>query len=557
MLAILDAYRAGLLKPKNWPRNIVAGLMVGIVALPLSMALAIACGVQPEQGLYTSIIAGIVVAIFGGSRIQIAGPSGAFIIILASITEQYGVGGLQVATLLAGVMLLFMGWLKLGSIIKFIPDPVIIGFTAGIGVIIFVGEWKNFFGLNVHLPLTAHFHEKLWLLIKALPTLSVPTTGLALLSLAFIFITPKIVKVIPGTLVALIVATGLQLFFHFKGVATLSSTFGAIPKGLPPFKWPHMNVDRILDLIFPAFTIALLGAIESLLSATAADGLTDTRHHSNQELKGQGISNIIVPLFGGFAATGVIARTAVNARLGGNSPIAAIVHSLLLLCIVLLLAPLISDIPLCALAAVLFAVSYTMSDLPRFFGMMYRASRYDAAILILTFFLTVFINLIVAVNIGVILAMMFFVRHMHEVVEVKRQEHSSLQAELQMAGLATFPVDTLVYTIQGPFFFGAAEKIEQALGVSHQDAHYMIFRLAEVPFMDSTGLKTFHALLRRFSARGVVVYLCEANVRVTKWLESAEILALAKDQRVFKHLADALIDISLHANLNEKFIAKN
>jgi len=356
MIVIIEAYRAGLLKSKNWLPNIVAGLTVGIVALPLAMAFAIASGVKPEQGLYTAIISALIVGIFGGSRVQIAGPTGAFIVILASITAQYGIDGLQIATLFAGFILLFMGIIKLGSVIKFIPDPVIVGFTSGIGIIIFVGEWKDFFGLPTHFPLQAHFHIKFFALIKALPSLDLATTSLACLSLFLVWISPKLLRRIPGPLVAMVVATALQAVFQFKTVATIGSTFGGISQALPQFHLPSIQLARALNLIGPAFTIALLGAIESLLSATAADGMAKkTRHHSNQELIGQGLANIISPLFGGFAATGAIARTATNIRNGGNSPIAAIVHSIFLILVILLLSPLAKDIPLGALASISFS----------------------------------------------------------------------------------------------------------------------------------------------------------------------------------------------------------
>ncbi len=406
MLAILEAYHAGLLKSKNWAPNIIAGLIVGVVALPLAMAFAIASGVKPEQGLYTAIIAGFIVGIFGGSRVQVAGPTGAFVVILANITARYGIDGLQIATLFAGFILLFMGFFKFGTVIKFIPDPVIVGFTSGIGVIIFVGEWKDFFGLAVHTPLNAHFHIKLSALIKALPGFDWTTAGLACLSLLLILISPKIFKRIPGPLIAMVAATALQAIFHFESVATIGTTFGGITQSLPRFHLSDIQLAHAVNLIGPAFTIALLGAIESLLSATAADNMAGTRHHSNQELIGQGLANIITPLFGGFAATGAIARTATNIRNGGNCPIATIAHSLFLILVILLLAPFAAYIPLCALAAILFVVAYNMSGVPHFIHMVKHAPGYDVLVLITTFLLTIFTDLVVAVSVGVILAML-------------------------------------------------------------------------------------------------------------------------------------------------------
>lgn len=547
MFAIKEAYTAGLLRFNNWGRNIIAGIIVGIVALPLAMAFAIATGVKPEQGLYTAIIAGVIVGIFGGSRVQIAGPTGAFIVILANITAHYGIDGLQVATLLAGFMLLLMGAVKLGNVIKFIPDPVIVGFTAGIGVIIFVGEWKDFFGLPVTLPLDMHFYQKCIVLIKALPQLNIATTGLASLSLVILLLTPyiRVIRRIPGPLIALIVATMLESIFHFAGVATLGSAFGGIPNNLPSFHFPSLSLSHILDLIGPAFTIALLGAIESLLSATAADGMAGTRHHSNQELIGQGIANIFAPLFGGFAATGAIARTATNVRSGGNSPIAAVVHSIFLVGVIVLLAPLASNIPLCTLAAILFVVAYNMSDVPHFTHMIKSAPSYDKIVLLAAFFLTIFVNLVVAVNVGVILAMLFFIRRMHQLVHVESQREEHLQPELKSNGLSVLPPNVLVYSIQGPFFFGVAEKIEHALLVTHEDPKIIIFRLHEVPFMDVTGLETFHEIISEYRKRNVKVYLCEANQRIThKLIKSQNILPLVEEQHIFEHLSEVLVRIS-------------
>src|SRR3989344_531362 len=361
MLALVEAYRAGLLKRPYWFSNSVAGLIVGVVALPLAMAFAIASGAKPEQGLYTAIIAAFLVGIFGGSRVQIAGPTGAFIVVLASISTRYGMEGLQIATLMAGIVLIGMGLLKLGSIIKFIPEPVIVGFTSGIGCVIFVGQWKDFFGLPFQGSLDMPFHLKLWGLLHTFSHANSATLFLGCLSLFLIFITPKLFKRLPGPLVAMVVVTLLQVGFHFKQVATLGSTFGQIPRHLPDFQRLPFDLSRWIELMQPAFTIALLGSIESLLSASAADGLLGTRHHSNQELIGQGIANMICPLFGGFAATGAIARTATNIRNGGNSPLAAVVHSVFLLLVLLFIAPLAEHIPLCTLAAILFVVAYNMS----------------------------------------------------------------------------------------------------------------------------------------------------------------------------------------------------
>ena len=365
MIAILEAKRAGLLSKAHWFNNILAGVIVGVVALPLAMAFAIASGAKPEQGLYTAIVAGGLTSLLGGSRVQIAGPTGAFIVILAGVTAKYGIEGLQIATLMAGVMLMLMGLARLGGVIKFIPDPVIVGFTSGIGIIIWVGQWKDFFGLNPESG-AEHFHEKFWYLVQAFPSIQLETTALGLLTLAVLLLSPRVFKRIPAPLVAMVTATTVQWFFHFENVATIGTAFGGIPQSLPHFELPSVTFSEVLKLIGPAFTIALLGAIESLLSAVVADGMSGTKHDSNQELVGQGIANIFSPLFGGFASTGAIARTATNIRNGGNSPLAGIIHVITLVVIVLVLAPLASATPLCALSAILFVVAYNMSDLPRF-----------------------------------------------------------------------------------------------------------------------------------------------------------------------------------------------
>ncbi|OAI49085.1 sulfate transporter [Gammaproteobacteria bacterium SCGC AG-212-F23] len=535
-LAIVEAYHAGLLKPKNWLPNLGAGLVVGVVALPLAMAFAIASGVKPEQGLYTAIVSALCVGIFGGSRVQIAGPTGAFIVILASITARYGIDGLQIATLFAGFILLFMGMIKLGNVIKFIPDPVIVGFTSGIGIIIFVSEWKDFFGLSIQVPLNAQFHIKFLALINALPHLDLATTGLAFLSLLIVGLSPSFFKRIPGPLIAMAVATALQGIFQFKTVATIGSAFGGISQTLPQLHLPSIP-PHVSHLIGPAFTIALLGAIESLLSATAADSMTNTRYHSNQELIGQGLANILSPLFGGFAATGAIARTATNIRNGGNSPIAAIVHSVFLILVILLLSPLAKDVPLCALAAILFVVAYNMSDIPRFVHMIKHAPHHDLIILFTTFFLTVFTNLVIAVNVGVILAMLLFTHRMSQLIVIKKQDDEILNSELPEGGII-LPNNTIVYAIQGPFFFGITEKIESVFAATHADLKNIIFRLKDVPFIDITGLQTFRELIEQFHGLGVTVYLCEANSNVAQKVVSTGIARWISGEKIFDTLTE-------------------
>ena len=527
MIAIREAWQAGLLARSHWLRNLVAGFVVGVVALPLAMAFAIASGAKPEQGIYTAIIAGGLVSLFGGSRLQIAGPTGAFVVILAGVTARYGIDGLQIATFMAGAMLLALGLTRMGGIIRYIPDPVITGFTAGIGVIIFVGQWRYFLGL----PVTGgeHFHEKVWALLQVMPQLHWATAAIAAISLAAVVFSARVpgLRRVPGPLVALLLATALQALFHFHGVATIGTEFGGIPRGLPNIAMPEITFPRVLELIGPAFAIAMLGAIESLLSAVVADGMADTRHDSNQELIGQGIANLAVPLFGGFAATGAIARTATNVRNGGNSPLAGLFHVLTLVLVLLFLAPLADHVPLAALAAVLFVVAWNMSEVRHFAGMVRRAPRGDVAVLLITFLLTVFSDLVLAVNVGVILAMFQFLRRMSSSVEVQPLGGADLEAVLARRQSRSLPPGVMVYSIDGPFFFGAVDTFERSLAQTHSDPRRLILMLQRVPFMDITGIQSLEEAMLDLRRRGVAVILCGANPRVKAKLDKAGLLELA------------------------------
>ena len=540
MKTIIESYQAGLFQKKQWLPNIISGIIVGVVALPLAMAFAIASGAKPEQGIYTAIVAGLLVSLFGGSRLQIAGPTGAFIVVLSGITSKYGIDGLQIATLLAGFMLLFMGFARLGAVIKFIPYPVILGFTAGIAVVIWVGQWHYFFGLPA--PQGAHFHEKLWNLLKTFPQLNLTTTLLAFVSLLIVLYINKItlLKRIPAPLVALVFATSLQAIFHFSDVATIGSVFGGIPQGLPSFHLPTISVDRLLELIGPAFTIAMLGAIESLLSAVVADGMAGTRHHSNRELIGQGIANIAAPLFGGFAATGAIARTATNIRNGGTSPLSGVVHSVTLIFIILFLAPLASNVPLAALAAILFVVAWNMSECKHVIKLIHRAPRADVVILLVTFFLTVFVDLVVAVNIGVILAVLHFLLRMAASVEVQQQTDQHLEQELAQQQLVSLPSNVLVYAVDGPFFFGAVESFELALANTHTDPTVLILRFGWVPFIDVSGMQALEEAIVDLHKRGVRVILTGVKPAVETKLRQGGILALLGKENLYIHFSQAL-----------------
>jgi SulP family sulfate permease len=539
MIAFLQAKADGLWSRSHIRGNVLAGVVVGIVALPLALAFAIASGARPEQGLYTAIVAAVLTSLFGGTRVQISGPTGAFVAVLSIITAQHGIAGLQIATIMAGVILVIFGAARLGGVIKFIPNPVIVGFTSGIAVIIFVGQWKDFLGLTPA-PSGLRFHEKFWALLHSLPTINFATTGLALLSLAILILGARHLKRIPAPLLALVAVTLLQWIFHFQGVATIGSTFGGIPRTLPSLAFPSLDAARVLSLVGPAFTIALLGSIESLLSAVVADGMTGTRHDSNQELIGQGIANIVAPLFGGFAATGAIARTATNIRNGATGPLAGLVHSGFLILVIVLLAPLASEIPLCCLSAILFVVAWNMSELPHFLRVVRGAPRPDVGILLLTFFLTVFVDLVVAVNVGVILAALLFMRRMAESVSVEQQIEAVSGSS--SAGQPD-PVNNgiVIYSIDGPFFFGAAEKLERTLGRIQRRATILVLRMGSVPFVDATGIFALEEIVSDFRRQGTNVLLVEVRPNVQYKLERAGVIAHLGKENVIATLDEALL----------------
>ena len=539
MFAIQKAYLDGSLGKGKWSNNIIAGLVVGVVALPLAMAFAIASGVTPQAGIYTAIIAGIFVSLFGGSPVQIAGPTGAFIVLLSSIVVNYGFEGLQIATMMAGIILVLMSVAKLGTVIRFIPTPVIMGFTAGIGVTIWVGQWPYFFGFPP-LPYMAHFHEKLWAMIQSLPYSDLPTLGIALLSLSLLLVLPKIpyINKVPAPIVAMIVATVIQAIYQFPTVLTIGSAFGGIPQGLPEFSVPKLSFDKILSLIGPAFTIAMLGAIESLLSAVVADGMSGTKHESNTELFGQGLANIFAPLFGGIASTGAIARTATNIRQGGNSPVAGIVHAITLGAILLFLAPYAVYIPLASMAAILFVVAYNMSDVPRFIRMLVLAPRPDQIILLLTFFLTIFTDLVVAVNVGVVLAVLQFMRKMVNTIDV--HEASSAELSAQIRHEIRIHPEIMVYTVEGPLFFGAISAFDRALNSIHKDPKYLIIRFVKVPFVDLTGLRILRGIIEELQKRGIEVLLSDVSYDIRREMYKSDFLDILGRHHMYRQFESAL-----------------
>lgn len=524
MPSIIEAWRAGLFRRDSMLRNVSAGVVVGVVALPLAMAFAIASGAEPQQGLYTALVAGLLVTLLGGTRVQIAGPTGAFAVLLFGVTAKYGLAGLQVVTLLAGAMLVLLGLSRLGAMIRFIPESVVLGFTAGIAVVIWVGQWENFFGLpkvgGVSLL------EKLPGLLGVLSQLSLATTALGVASLLVVAVWSRIpvVRAVPAPMVALAGATAFVAIWHPAGIATIGSVFGGIPRGLPHLTLPNLAPATVLELLQPAIAVAILGAIESLLSATVADGMLGTKHDPNQELVGQGIANLGASLFGGFAATGAIARTATSIRHGGDSPVAGIAHAITIALVLLVLAPLAVYVPLTTLAAILFVVAFDMSQVGRLVRVARRAPRTDVAIMFVTLMLAVFADISIAVEVGVILALLNFFRRMTSAVAVRALAEEELATRLPAEQVGRVPEGVLVYTVDGPFFFGAVEEFESALLHTDTDPAAIVIKLVNVPFIDLTGLVALEDAIEALEKRGVVVALCGANEEVAGRLARAHIV---------------------------------
>ncbi len=481
--------------------DLTAGLTVGIVALPLAMAFAIASGVKPEAGIFTAVIAGFIISALGGTRVSIGGPTGAFIVILYGIGAKYGLDNLAICTVLAGVFLLAMGLARLGTMIKFIPYPVTMGFTSGIAVLIFTTQIKDFFGLTVD-KVPSEFVEKMKVLGEHVGTLQWSTFALAAASLAIILFWPKKwQRRVPGSIVALVAGTAAVAFFQVP-VETIGTKFGGIPQGLPTPHVPALSWENIQHLFQPAVTIALLAAIESLLCAVVADGMIDDRHDSNQELMAQGIANIVCPLFGGIAATSAIARTATNVKSGGRSPVAGIIHALTLLLIILVAAPLAKFIPLATLSAVLVNVALHMGEWHNF-GRLPKWPISDSVVFLVAFVLTVVVDLTVAVEIGMVLAAMLFIKRSSETTQIMAVDEST-ETEGSHHSLVgkEIPEGVMVYRIFGAFFFGVADKLESVLKREKQEPEVLILRMRKVMAMDATGLNALEDLYERLHHRG-------------------------------------------------------
>ena len=523
--------------------DVTAGVIVGIVALPLAIAFAIASGVTPERGLYTAIVAGFLISALGGSRVQIGGPTGAFIVIVYGIVQKYGYDGLAVATLMAGVMLIVLGVARLGTAIKFIPYPVITGFTSAIALIIFSSQVKDFLGLRMG-TVPAEFVDKWGAYADAIGTLNPSALLVSATALAIILLWPKVTQRIPGAFVALIVTTAMTQLLDLP-VETIGSRFGAIPSSLPAPSFPDVNPSQIPGLVGPAFTIALLAAIESLLSAVVADGMIGGRHRSNMELVAQGVANIASPLFGGIPATGAIARTATNVKNGGRTPIAGIVHAFTLLLITLFFGRWAALIPMATLAAILVVVAYHMSEW-RTFRTELRSPKSDVAVLLTTFILTVLVDLTVAIEVGIVLAALLFMRRMAEVTNVSvitrelDDEGDEYATDTNAVRRRAVPKGVEVYEINGPFFFGAAEQFKDTLGRVARKPKVLIIRMRNVPAIDSTGIRALADVTRRTRKEGTLVLLSDVHAQPLIALGRSDLLDEIGDDNIFGNLDDAL-----------------
>jgi SulP family sulfate permease len=526
---------------KQFSGDLQAGIIVGIIALPLAIAFAIASGVPPEKGLITAIIAGFVIAVLGGSRVNVSGPTGAFIVIVYGIVQKYGIDGLIISTFIAGIMLMIMGFARLGSVIKFIPHPLVVGFTSGIAILIFSSQVKDLFGLKMG-TVPADFVEKWELYIQNFSAINpwaiIIAIGTILLSIYFKKITTKI----PGSLIAVIISTMLVHFLHLP-VETIESKFGSIPSTLPHPMIPHITFSVIQQLIVPAFTIAMLGAIESLLSAVVSDGMINANHRSNMELIAQGAGNIFSSFFGGIPATGAIARTAANIKNGGRTPVAAIIHAIVLLIIMLFIGKWAKLIPLSCLAGILAVVAYNMSEWKSFISVT-RGPKTDVAILLTTFFLTVIIDLTVALEIGMILASFLFMHKMSVITNIQiidpheEDEDNSyiLPTEIDMS----LPKGILIYEINGPLFFGVAHKFKDALIETRSMPKVLIIRMRNVSTIDATGTHYFKEMIKEVQNKNTKVILSGVSPLISNNLKDERILFLVGKNNVFETFSDAL-----------------
>lgn len=526
--------------------DLMAGIIVGIVALPLAIAFGIASGVTPEKGIITAIVAGLVISLFGGSKVQIGGPTGAFIIIIYGIIQKYGFEGLTIATLMAGFFLVLFGLLRLGTIIKYIPYPIVVGFTSGIAVTIFTTQIKDLFGLT--LPSNpSDFIEKWGVYLQNFNTIDPWCALIGVASVVVIAVTPRFSKKIPGSLIAIILMTIVALLLkNFAGVLSIE-TIGdrfSISNELPAAQVPDMNWETIKSLVSPAITIAILGAIESLLSATVADGVIGDHHDSNTELVAQGLANIASPLFGGIPATGAIARTMTNINNGGKTPVAGIIHAVVLLLIFLFLMPLAKYIPMACLAGVLVVVSYGMCGWRSFLELM-KNPKSDVTVLLITFFLTIIFDLTIAIEVGLIIACLLFMKRMSETTDVKaitEEIDLNQDAEFSTGNLdhLIIPQGVEVYEINGPYFFGAGNKFEEIMASFGDRPKVRIIRMRKVPFVDSTGIHNLTNLCEMSKKEGIQIVLSGVREKVNGQLEHAGFYHLIGEENICSHINLAL-----------------
>ncbi len=528
--------------------DLVAGIVVGIVALPLAIAFAIASGVSPTVGLITAVVGGFLVSAFGGNSVQIGGPTGAFIVIIYNIIQLYGLSGLAIATFMAGCILLLMGLFKLGTVIKFIPYPIVVGFTAGIALTIFSTQMPDFFGLTISEPVPGDFIGKWRVYIANFNTIDITTLLVGVLSLLIIIFTPKVSKRIPGALTAIIIVTAavyvLREMFGITGIQTIGDRFGNLTPALPHATHIGINMQSINLLLPSAFTIAMLGAIESLLSATVADGRTGDRTNCNTELIGQGLANVVVPIFGGIPVTGAIARTMTNITNGGRTPVAGIIHAMVLLAVFMFAMPLINLVPMSCLAAVLIMVSYNMSGWRTVVGMV-NNPKGDIWVLVVTFLLTVIFNLTIAIEIGLLLAVVVFLRRITENTTIKvygEQLDAAAGTDMSKHEVLDLKPGVSVYEIDGPFFFGAATKFDEIVRLSLQERPKVrIIRMRKVPFIDSTGIHNLQILIESSHREGILIVLSGVRDNVRADLHKAGIDRLIGDEHICDHISKAVV----------------
>lgn len=529
---------------EQFVKDVIAGIIVAIIALPLSIALAIASGVTPERGLYTAIIAGFFISFLGGSRVQIGGPTAAFVVIIYGIISNYGFDGLVIATIMAGVMLVGMGFLRLGSLIKFIPYPITTGFTSGIAIGILAGQIKDFLGLDMG-AVPSEFIEKIKAYGENIQTINPYALGIGVISLLILILWPKVTDKIPGSLVAIVVATLLVKFLKLD-VNTIGSVFGTLSAKFPAFHVPNTDFATISKLIQPAFTIAILAGIESLLSCVVSDGMIGSRHRSNMELIAQGIGNIFSGLFGGIPATGAIARTAANVKNGGRTPIAGMVHSITLLLILLIFMPLAALIPMPALAAVLIMVAYNMSEWREFVELLKYSPKSDIIVLVTTFLLTVIFDLVIAIEIGIVLAALLFMKRMAEVTEVNKWKYleditDDESADPENIKFKKIPANALVYEINGPMFFGAADKFMDITLDGKQKKNVIILRMRSVPSMDVTALRSLKKIHKQCKKQGITLLFSHVQDQPMQVMRKAGFENLVGIKNFLPHTDDALM----------------